>query len=370
MIPGFHATKYELNNDYNKLDNLRFDPYSRNNRANLIGDTITNEEHHNSVWNNVSELLTSCQYKQQKHVKASTKNQLKVFTLNIRSLVKNIDHLRDNIATYQKYDVICLNETNLNFSKLPNGMNDITLDGFHEPIVQDPIRKSGRGGGLIMYINKNVVDADKIEFFQPNPEPTNACGEFQFVKIHQCKGFNRTKIIANVYRSPSRNVKSFNDLLDKILYKLDRHSRKHISIFGDFNVDLLNYESDQACQDLIDIMSKHGLTQLVSRPTRITDHSATLIDHAYTNNLEDTISCNIITIDISDHLAVLTTINLDNTSSSPYRATVRTRGDRAGPDGRVFNESHHTKFRQLIDEENWAKVLENTSPNIMKKPTL
>ena len=353
------CTSYDFNEEYQKLNNLKFDPYNREHHANLIGDAITNEEHLNTAWNDISEFLTSCQYKQQKNVKVSSSNQLKVFTLNIRSLVKNIDYLRENIAVYLNYDVLCFNETNLTFSKLPNGMNDIALDGFHEPIVQDPIRSSGRGGGLVMYINKRLVDAEKIEALQPNPEPTNTCGEFQFVKLHQCKGYNRTKIIANVYRSPSRNTTSFNELLDKTLDKLDRHSRKHVSIFGDFNVDLLKYESDQACQDLIEIMTKHGFIQLVSRPTRITDHSATLIDHAYTNNLEDTISCNIITLDISDHLAIVTTINLDNTNSSPYRASVRTTENHIGPEGRIFNESSNAKFRQLIDEEDWALVLDD-----------
>ena len=145
------------------------------------------------------------------------------------------------------------------------------------------------------------------------------------------------------------------------MHKLGRHCRKHISIFGDFNVDLLKHDSDQASQDLIETMSKYGFIELVSRPTRITDHSATLIDHAYTNNLEDTISCNIITIDISDHLAISTTINLDNTNSSSYRASVRTNDPQTGPDGRVFNESNNTKFRQLIDDENWANVFENSS---------
>ena len=141
---------------------MKFNPYSREHHTNLIGDAITNDEHHNSAWNDISEFLTSCHYKQRKHVKSSTDTQLKVFSLNIRSLVKNIDHLRENIATYSKYDVLCFNETNLTLSKLPNGMSDITLDGFHEPLVQDPIRKSGRGGGLVMYINKRVADAEKL----------------------------------------------------------------------------------------------------------------------------------------------------------------------------------------------------------------
>ena len=32
-------------------------------------------------------------------------------------------------------------------------MSDIVLDGFYEPIMQDPLRKTGKGGGLAIYVN-------------------------------------------------------------------------------------------------------------------------------------------------------------------------------------------------------------------------
>ena len=54
--------------------------------------------------------------------------------------------------------------------------------------------------------------------------------------------------------------------------------------------------------------SSHGFVQLVSRPTRITDISATLIDHVYTNNVDNIKSCNILTVDLTDQLATHTKI--------------------------------------------------------------
>ena len=361
MIPGYHSTYYDIYNDYNRLNNITYNPYVRNQRCNLIGDAMTNEEHHNSMWSEISTFLTRCQYKQQKHVQMSTSSQLKTFSMNIRSLFNNIYQLREDIETYNKYDVLCFNETNCALNKLPNGLNDITLDGFHEPILQDPIRSSGRGGGLVIYVHKRVVDSDKIERFNPNPDPLNTCGEFQFIKLHQCKGFNRTKIIGNIYRSPSRKPETFLDTLKKILQNLGRHSRKHMTLHGDFNMDLIKHDSNLACQNLIDDMSNYGFVQIVSRPTRITDHSATLIDHIYTNNLEDTVSCNVLTTDISDHLAIVTTINLDNTSSSPYRTAVLNNHDHTQLETRQFNEANNQKFRELICYENWESVFESTT---------
>ena len=207
-----------------------YNPYGPQHFTNQIGEAISNGEDHNTAWSEISEILVSCQYKQQKHVKMSTPSQLKIFSLNIRSLSKNIIFLRENIDLYGKYDILCFCETNCVLDKLPNKINDLKLEGFHEPIIQDPVRSSGRGGGLAIYINKRVVDSDKIEIFDPNPDPSNTSGEFQFIKIHQAKGFNRTKIVGNVYRSPSRNVEAFNKQLECILKNLGRHSQKHMTI--------------------------------------------------------------------------------------------------------------------------------------------
>ncbi len=95
--------------------------------------------------------------------------------------------------------MLCLNETNCCFDRLPNGIDDILLDGFHEPLIQAPIRKSGRGGGLVMYINKRVCEQSNIEYFQVKQDPSDTSGEFQCIKIHNCKGFNKTKLIINVW---------------------------------------------------------------------------------------------------------------------------------------------------------------------------
>jgi exonuclease III len=80
-------------------------------------------------------------------VKNSKNDELKIFSLNVRSLVKSISHFREEIHEYQKYDVLSFNETNCTEEKLPNGKNDIVLEGFYEPLIQNPNRASGRGGG-------------------------------------------------------------------------------------------------------------------------------------------------------------------------------------------------------------------------------
>ena len=134
------------------------------------------------------------------------------------------------------------------------------------------------------------------------PEPS-VDGEFMFTKITKAKGIQKSIIVGNTYRSPSSNIDKFFERLETILNGLNRHKNKLILLTGDFNVDLIKHDTDANSQRLIDIMSDRGFIQTISRPTRITSHSSTLIDHMYTNNLSRMIKTSVVTVDISDHLA-------------------------------------------------------------------
>ena len=70
---------------------------------------------------------------------------------------------------------------------------------------------------------------------------------------------------------------------------------------GDFNINFLNYQPHSETNDFINLMVSHYLLPHILHPTRVTDHSATIIDNIFTNNAEsDTISGNILS-QISDH---------------------------------------------------------------------
>ena len=257
------------------------------------------------------------------------------------------------------------------------------LEGFHKPFVKDSLKKSGKGGGLVTYVHSRVSDFEDIVSFCPLPEnnpddepksagtqkkasdknPGIPPDEFQFLKLQKCKGYGSTKIIVNTYRSPSGSTAKFSDYFSTtVLPSLQKYSSKHIIVTGDFNCDLIKYEDDSFSQQVIDSASQHGFLQIVSRPTRITDHSATLIDHVYTNNLQNTISCNILTLDISDHLAISTTIALDSGKGSKILLQ-KIRASSTNPEKRQFNDENDLKFSSLIANETFEKVKTISDPN-------
>ena len=73
---------------------------------------------------------------------------------------------------------------------------------------------------------------------------------------------------------------------------------------GDFNIDLIKYESsDHVNRFLYQMYSSH-FYPLINRPTRITANSATLIDNIFINNIHLDCVRGILISDLSDHLPV------------------------------------------------------------------
>jgi hypothetical protein len=98
-----------------------------------------------------------------------------------------------------------------------------------------------------------------------------------------------------------------NDALKLTLTNIKEEIKK-CTYTGDFNLDLLKYDTHNPTNDFINLNSALSFLPLINKPTRITINSATLIDNCFTNILElNTISSVIIPSDISDHYPILLT---------------------------------------------------------------
>ena len=75
---------------------------------------------------------------------------------------------------------------------------------------------------------------------------------------------------------------------------------------GDYNINLLNVDSHSLTADFNDTMHSSGLVPLITRPTRVTENSATLIDNIFTNKVVsyDESVYGILVTDISDHYPI------------------------------------------------------------------
>ena len=75
---------------------------------------------------------------------------------------------------------------------------------------------------------------------------------------------------------------NFNDKLNISLQKISLEN-KICQLMGDLNLDLLKQDRHHDTSAFIDIIYSNGFVPVITKPTRITEHSQTLIDHIYTN---------------------------------------------------------------------------------------
>ena len=89
-----------------------------------------------------------------------------------------------------------------------------------------------------------------------------------------------------IYRPPNHDISSFNDKMNSIV-NVVRRENKTCYFLGDYNIDILNYASHVQSAQFVDMMSSNGFLPLITRPSRVTATSATLIDNIFTNNIGD-----------------------------------------------------------------------------------
>lgn len=82
------------------------------------------------------------------------------------------------------------------------------------------------------------------------------------------------------------------------------NNQEDLFICGDYNIDLLNAKKHKSTDDFLNMMCSNFQYPEITRPSRITTHSATLIDNIFTNMLDSNIVSGLLLRDISDHLAV------------------------------------------------------------------
>ena len=62
---------------------------------------------------------------------------------------------------------------------------------------------------------------------------------------------------------------------------------KEIYRCSDFNIDLLNLESINICQEFYNLLCSYSFLPKIIQPSRITDYHTTLINNIFSNNLSD-----------------------------------------------------------------------------------
>ena len=90
------------------------------------------------------------------------------------------------------------------------------------------------------------------------------------------------KIIGAIYRPPGNFISVFNNAFESLMSIVTRGKYECI-IAGDYNIDLLKSENISELNILLIIYLLFPLYVLITKPTRYSTYSTTLIDNILTN---------------------------------------------------------------------------------------
>ena len=115
---------------------------------------------------------------------------------------------------------------------------------------------------------------------------------------------NKIIIVGVIYRPPSSNAHEFLLYLSETLQNAS-FNNKDCFVIGDFNIDLLKHLHSNVSQEFLETILSASFLPLISKPTRVANTSATLIDNFFFN-ITPHFDSYIILSDISDHYPIMT----------------------------------------------------------------
>jgi len=271
----------------------------------------------------------TCQVNDKAHLNFS------IFHANCRGFVHNFDNLTSVITSLSiDVSVVAVTETWTNL----NNENDYRIYGFNSEIKS---RQHKQCGGVGLFINTSLTYKLRADLCIDVPDVIESI----FIETVSDK-----MVVGCVYRPPGADVAVFTAYVDTILSRINKE-RKKCYIAGDYNIDLLKYDTHIPTSDYINCIFSHHFYPTVNKPTRITATSATLIDNIITNVCQTQFISSILYADISDHLPIIiqtdSKLKKNNFNKIQYR--------------RFFRETSKNKFIKSIRSVNWDDITADTA---------
>ena len=213
-----------------------------------------------------------------------------IFHINVRSLNANHDKLCSVLSCCNlKFDVIDLSEiwtTNIPF------LSNIFYN--YRSFFELPV--NSKVGGVCIFVKNeiNSVIRDDLKSGINNANFENLWIELELNKVKY--------YIGGYYRHPNTSLTDFSASVSASLDKVK--NKKRVICCGDFNANLCKYNSDKCTTEFVNEFLNHNFLPYSLLPTRVTQYSATAIDHLYCNiNFNNNYFCKagLLCSDISDH---------------------------------------------------------------------
>ena len=311
-----------------------------NNRRNSIKqDNLNRPVDHNEMdsclWND------KCDYIELDHCTNLNQNNYNLITmqLNIRSILAHQQELSQLLRNLERkgshVDIVLLCET---FLTKKTGYK---LIGNHHP--------TRKGGGICILLNENIPYKRRqdLDIFE------EGILESVFVEIRAKNG--RKIITGSMYKPPNAESKHLIDGFETLVTKVRSNQIKdspELIIGIDHNLDLLKGQIHLPTRQFIERIDELNLLPTITRPSRITSHSATLIDNIYiSQELHRDFESLLLLTDISDHLPLITMMRqMRLVAKSPLKY-----------ESRCLTEDKLNKVRNSLFQKDWIGLLNGTT---------
>ena len=278
-----------------------------------------------------------CDYISPEQVKdlISKPENLSVLQLNVRGLInKQEDLIRlINQGGKNKVNVVLLCETWLR----KDTVNKVKIPGYS---IVNKIRQGKKGGGVSILIDNQLHYRERPDLTNPNSQ------NFESLCI-ELKTNSSSLIVLSGYRAPNNSEVEFIKEYTELLVKIKKTGRK--SIIGlDHNLDLLKCDIHKKSQEFLELNIDSNLSPCITKPTRITHQTATLIDNVFGSlDLQQKCISNIIIEDISDHLPCLCVFRDIHSTKKASKKTL----------SRKLNEKKLEAIASALDNIDWHDLL-------------
>ena len=166
----------------------------------------------------------------------------------------------------------------------------------HSLVTKSRKNKAGGGVGIFIANNINFVKREELSTFK------EGIFESICIEIQLC---NKRFLIGVIYRPPGNKIKEFEETFEHFLLGINRE-KKQCYLMEDFNIDTLKIDQNTLSDNFMNQLPSSSFYALITKPTRITQNSATLIDNILTNSFDRDSVIGILFSDLSDHLPVFT----------------------------------------------------------------
>ena len=183
------------------------------------------------------------------------KKQLKISSLNCRSLRKHHDDIMSDINLLKSH-IICLQETWLE--------DDTTTDDLQIPNYELHLNSRGRGKGIAIYF-KNENFKHKCDIKEEN------------MQLSKFTSYNLD--VVALYKSQQESQANLNEAIKKMTT-----SEKPVLVIGDFNICYLDGTDNSTGK----FMKENKFKQLINKPTHI---EGNILDQAHFRDTRGRIEC-------------------------------------------------------------------------------